>query len=120
MTITWRGAIAVSRSVDEPSYPPEIVEVPPDHERLADDIHLGDESPVAAVAAAVAVVAHHKVASRRNLARKAGVIVDAILLQGKLLDAGRMHARCIGLDEDRVLVNIERLDQPLRRNEREA
>ena len=42
----------------------ELVEIPPDQKRLADDVRIGHEAPVAAVAAAVAVVAHHEVMSR--------------------------------------------------------
>src|SRR4030095_9391430 len=75
-------------SVDESPDPAEVVEIPPDHESLADDVRFGDEPPVAAVAAAVAVVSHQKEMPRRYLARKTIVIVGAILTQGKRPHAG--------------------------------
>src|SRR5688572_5941678 len=62
----------------EPPEPPQLVQIQPDEERLADDVLVGDESPYAAVARIVPVVAHHEVVSRRNRARHAAAIVVAI------------------------------------------
>src|SRR5215210_2459784 len=41
----------------EPAEAPQLVEVQPDEERLADDVLVGDESPNAAVARVVPVIA---------------------------------------------------------------
>src|SRR5688572_24769710 len=57
---------------------PQLVEIEPDEERLADDVFVGDESPYAAVARVVPVVPHHEVVPRRNRARQAAAIVVAI------------------------------------------
>src|SRR5688572_2029089 len=57
---------------------PQLVQVEPDEERLADDVLVGHESPDAAVARVVPVVAHHEVVPRRNRARQAAHIVVAI------------------------------------------
>src|SRR5262245_27227854 len=107
-------------SVDESPDPAEIVEIPPDHESLADDVRLGDEPPIAAVAAAVAVVSHQKEMSRRDLARKTVVIVGAIFPQGKRPDPGQMYRRHIGLDQNGVIVLTEQLAESLRSDEGES
>ena len=57
----------------------DVVPVEPDEERLAADVVVRDESPVAAVVAVVAVVAHHEVVAGGHLAGKAALIVVAIL-----------------------------------------
>src|SRR5688572_27682386 len=57
---------------------PQLVQIEPDEERLADDVLVGHESPHAAVARIVPVVAHHEVVPRRNRARQAAHIVVAI------------------------------------------
>ena len=70
---------------------PELVQVQPDEERLADDVLVGHEAPVAAVARVVPVVAHHEVVARRNRAREAARIVVAI--SGERERARRRHRR---------------------------
>ena len=52
------------------SDPFEIAEIPPDHECLSDDVVFRHKAPVAAVAAAVAVVTHREVISGGYLAGK--------------------------------------------------
>src|SRR5262245_12915614 len=91
LSVTPRSLRMIPLSVDEPPDSAELVEIPPDHECLPDDVRLGHESPVSAVAAAVPVVSHQEVVSRRHLARKAGVIVGAILPEGKRAHARQMH-----------------------------
>src|SRR5258708_29055284 len=56
---------------------PQLVQVEPDEERLAHDILVGHESPDAAVARVVSVVAHHEIVARRNRAGQAAAIVVA-------------------------------------------
>src|SRR5688500_19239399 len=57
---------------------PELAQVEPDEERLADDVLVGDEAPYPAVARVVAVVAHHEIMALRHRAREAAAIVVAI------------------------------------------
>src|SRR5688572_28800869 len=57
---------------------PQLVQIEPDEERLADDVLVGYESPHAAVARIVPVVAHDEIVPRRNRARQAAHIVVAI------------------------------------------
>src|SRR6202521_4255713 len=62
----------------------EIAEVHPDQERAPLDVVVGHESPVAAVAALVAVVPHHEIVAGGNRAAETVVIVFAILPMGEL------------------------------------
>src|ERR1700741_4714796 len=55
----------------------QLVPVEPDEERAADDVLVGHESPSAAVARVVPVVAHAEVMARRHRARQAAHIVVA-------------------------------------------
>src|SRR5687768_3498563 len=57
---------------------PELVEVEPDEECLADDILVGHEPPDPAVARVVPVISHHEVMARRHRARQSACIVVAI------------------------------------------
>ena len=59
------------------------VEIPPDQKRLADDVGLGHEPPIAAVAAAVPVVPHQEVVAGWHGATEARVIVGAIFPEWK-------------------------------------
>src|SRR5690242_9108888 len=87
----------------------EIAEVPPDHERLAHDVALGDKTPIAAVAAAVAVVSHQKVIALRHAANEAlaAVIVVAIFAMGERAHGGYLHGHGVGIDEDRMRMRVE-------------
>src|SRR5688572_27394092 len=64
----------------------EVAEVHPHQESAALDVVVGDESPVTAVAALVAVVAHHEVMARGDRAAETVVIVFAIPAVGELPD----------------------------------
>src|SRR5215831_17124269 len=71
----------------------EIAEVHPYQEGAALDVIVGHESPVAAVAALVSVVAHHEVLAGRDRAAEAVVIVVAILPVGELPHLRQLHRR---------------------------
>src|SRR4051812_41003259 len=92
----------------ERSEPPEIVQVQPDEKGLADDVFVGDESPDAAVARIVPVVAHHEVVPRRDGAHEAAAIVVAIATRRASRDDGSGR---VVVDEDLVLRRAERLDE---------
>src|SRR6185436_5352318 len=77
----------------------ELVEIPPDQKRLADDVLIRHESPVPAVAAAVAVVAHHEVIPGRHRARKARFIVGTILVKRESLDVGDAQRGNVRVDQ---------------------
>src|SRR5580692_8406838 len=62
-----------------------LAEIEPDKECLADDIRLRHESPHPAVAAAVPVIAHHEIMSRRHRAGHSRAIVNAIVAKWELL-----------------------------------
>src|SRR6188472_1659868 len=64
----------------------EVVEVHPHQERASLDVVIRHETPVAAVAALVAVVTHHEVVTRWHRAAKTVVIVFAIASVGELPD----------------------------------
>src|SRR5688500_18963051 len=107
-------------SVYRPAYSREIVKIPPDQKRLAHDVLFGHKTPVAAVAAAVAVVTHKKIMPARHRARQTAVIVCAILVGRKRLDARELHCRRLRLDQDRMLVSAEHFGETQRRHERET
>src|SRR3954471_13327902 len=92
----------------ERSEPPEVVQVQPNEEGLADDIFVRDESPDAAVARIVPVVAHHEVVPRWDGAHEAAAIVVAIAARRP----SRHHRRRgVVVDKDLVLRTAERLDE---------
>src|SRR5688572_24540929 len=105
--------IWTSRSIYPCSNPAEIAEVPPDHEGLADDVALRHEAPVAAVAAAVAVVSHEEEMSLGDLAFEPGVVVAAVLAKWKLAHAHQLHGGQLGVDQHVVGVLAERFAEAL-------
>src|SRR3970040_161491 len=107
-------------SVDRSANPFEFVEIPPNEKRLPDDVFSRHETPVAAVAAAVAVISHQKVMSLRHGAGESGVIVSAIIAKRKQAHAAQLQARCFGLDQDRVPVIAEFLVEAPRGHEVQA
>src|SRR5258707_6492896 len=64
----------------------EVPEVHPHQESAALDVVVRHESPVAAVAALVAVVSHHEIVARADRAPETVVLVFAILPTGELPD----------------------------------
>src|SRR6185295_9247168 len=104
----WLRIVAPPSRSAERSEPPEVVQVQPDEEGLADDVFVGDESPDAAVARIVPVVAHHEVVPRWDGAHEAGAIVVAIAIRRP-----RRHhrRRRVVVDQDLVLGAAERLDK---------
>ena len=60
---------------------PQVAEIHPDEERLADDVLVRHEAPVARVLRVVAVVAHHEIVARRHLADDAFGTVAAVLAE---------------------------------------
>src|SRR5947207_8555970 len=92
----------------------DVVPVEPDEDRLAPDMVVRDEAPVAAVVAVVAVVAHHQIVARRYLARETAVIVNAVVLSGErsyVERIDRLRGRVLG---DRVALPVPALGQTLR------
>src|ERR1051326_5455794 len=89
--------------------PPQLVQVQPDEEGLADDVLVGHEAPDAAVARVVAVVAHHEVVAWRHGARHAFHIVVAIGGVRKR-PRRRDHRRRVLVDQDLVVDRAEGLD----------
>src|SRR3954453_3250641 len=65
-----RSRIVVLLSSERPEAP-QLVQVEPDEERLADDFLIRYEPPDPAVARVVPVIAHHEVMPRRNRAGQA-------------------------------------------------
>src|SRR4051812_39491908 len=106
-----RSRIVVLLSSERPEAP-QLVQVEPDEERLADDVLIGHEPPDPAVARIVPVIAHHEVMPRRYRARQAVRIVVAI---GRVRErARRRHqSRRIVLDQDLVLDIVQGLDEAL-------
>src|ERR1019366_6044230 len=96
-------------SLSELSEAPQFTEIEPDKKRLADNIRLWHEAPYAAVAADVAVVAHHEVMIRRDGARHAVIIVNAIFPLRELFYIGQ-NGRFAGVHEDRMLGLPQRFD----------
>src|SRR6266496_25353 len=94
----------------------DVVPVEPDEDRLAPDMIIRDEAPVAAV---VAVVAHHQIVARGYLAAETAVIVNAVLLSGERSYVERIHrlrGRVLG---DRVTPPVPALYQTRRGHVRE-
>src|SRR5688572_20862527 len=92
----------------EGSEAPQLVQVEPDEERLADDVAVGHEPPHAAVARIVPVVAHHEVMPRRNRARQAAHIVVAIAGVRERARRGDEGRRVV-LEQDLVLLAVQGL-----------
>src|SRR5450755_3316008 len=100
-----------SNSLDAVADPPEVPEVHPDQESATLDVVVRDESPVAAVAALVAVVPHHEIVPRGDRATEAVVIVFAILPMGELPDLREIHRRLRGNDHHLVVVVAQLLEE---------
>ena len=79
-----------------------------------------NEAPIAAVVAVVAVVSHHQVAARRDLAAESAVIVNAVLPSGERPHAVDVDRRRGGVDGDRMHAVPDSLLEPLRRRIRQA
>src|SRR5215470_2821649 len=90
-----------------------VIPVEPDEKRLAPDVVVGHEAPVAAVVAVVAVVAHHEVLSGRHLAGEAAIIVNAVLLAGERPHVQRIHGLRCRVLRDRILASPVPLGQLL-------
>src|SRR3990172_11469391 len=97
-----------------------MVEIPPDHECLADDVLFRNEPPVAAVRTRIAIVPHHEVMPGGNRARETGFIVGAIAVKRKLPDIREPHHRNLGEYQDRMIVRAQGLHEFLRRHEAKA
>src|SRR5574340_212590 len=98
----------------------DVVPVEPDEERLAADVRVGDEAPIAAVVAVVAVVAHHEVVACGNPALEAVLIVIAVVAPRERPHVAGVHRQRLGVDGDRMAlrrVAVGALDQPLQRLE---
>ena len=87
-------------SLDGESNPLEVAEVPPDQECLSDDITFWDESPITTVATTISVIAHREVIPGRHRAGEFGVLIDAVLLEWKLMYSGEMQTRDVRIDDD--------------------
>src|SRR5258705_12872576 len=96
-----------NRLFDAAADPAEVAEVHPHPESATFHMVVGDETPVAAVAALVAVVAHHEVVPRGHGAAKTVVIVFAILAMGELADLREIHRRLPGNDHHLVGLALE-------------
>src|SRR5260221_14369831 len=88
----------------------EVAEVHPHQECAALDVIVRHESPVTAVAALVAVVAHHEIVPRGDRAVETVVIVFAILSLGELADLREIHGRLGRHDHHLVVVLAQLLD----------
>src|SRR5258705_812170 len=82
----------------------EVAEVHPHQEGASLDVVVRHESPVTAVAALVAVVAHHEIVPRGDHAAKTVVIGFAILSIGELADLRKVHRRLRRNDHHLVVV----------------
>src|SRR6202042_3556155 len=64
------------------------IPVHPDRKRLADDILLRDETPVAAVLAIIAIIAHCEIVSRGNMPRSLASRQQHVGFEQMMLGAG--------------------------------
>ncbi len=90
--------------LDGQSDPLEVAEVPPDQECLADDITFWNKSPITTVATTVSVIAHREVIPGRHRAGEFGVLIDAVLLEWKLMYFGGMQAGDFRINNDVMTV----------------
>ena len=84
----------------------ERTKIHPDHHGSTDDILFRDETPIAAVVAVVAIVAHHEVMRGRNRAHHAVIIVFAIIAIGELPDAPKPYPGHVRIDDDGVVCTV--------------
>ena len=82
-------------------------EIHPHQHGLADDIFFWNKTPITAVVAVVAVIAHHEIVPRRNRANHSVIIVFAIVAIGELADAGQVHADRIRIEQNTVIFVAE-------------
>src|SRR5450432_210824 len=101
----------LSKLLDAIADPLEVPEIHPDQESAALDVVVRDESPVAAVAALVAVVTHHEIVPRGDRAAETVVIVFAILPMGELPDLREIHRGLRRHDHHLVVVVAELLEE---------
>src|SRR5690349_2243853 len=109
----------MSPLLDAPADPLEgkarhVIPVPPDEECLAADVVVRHETPVSAVFAVVAIVAHHEVVARRYLAGESRLIVYAVFAARKRPHAAHAHRRRVVQVRDIVRDVAELLLEPLR------
>src|SRR6185436_4099048 len=103
-----------------------VVPVEPDEERAPAQVIVRHEAPVPAVVAAIAIIAHHEVISRRHLAGEFAAvgIVFAVFAPGKrahLAGTYRRHCRIGCRDVNLVPVSgIDRLLELVHRLEAQA
>src|SRR6266705_3374064 len=101
----WRWFMFCLQSPDRAADPPErqtadVVPVEPYKKRLAADMIIRHETPIAAVVTVVAVIAHHEIAPLGDLAGKTAIIVNAVLPPGKHAHIVREHRRHRGIFGD--------------------
>src|SRR5437588_5433326 len=92
----------------------DVVPVEPDEKRLAPDVIVGNEAPIAAVVAIVPVVAHHEITAGGHLAGKSSVIVNTVLAAGELAHVVRIDRLHGGVLGDCMLARADPLQKSLR------
>src|SRR5712691_4308311 len=90
----------------------DVVPVEPDEDCFAPNVVVGNEAPVAAVVAFVAVVAQHQIASGGHLAAEPAIIVNAVLLPGERPYVERIHRLRRRVLGDRVRLATPALGEP--------
>src|SRR5574340_328205 len=96
-----------SGSVDRQPDPLQIGKIHPDEERLADDLVVRHEPPVAAVAAVVAIVAEHEVMSVGHLAAYHLIVIAAVLAPLELGYRLQTQRRHLGIHQHRMLASAQ-------------
>src|SRR5450759_814023 len=82
----------------------QIREIHPDEKCLADDLVVRNESPITAVTAVVAIVAHHEVLPCRHLAAHHFIVITAILAPAELGYRTQMQRWHLRIDQHDVFV----------------
>src|SRR5450759_4936756 len=85
-------------------YAVQIREIQPDEKGLADDLVVRNESPITAVTAVVAIVAHHEVLPCRHLAAHHFIVITAILAPAELGYRTQMQRWHLRIDQHGVFV----------------
>src|SRR5674476_1167035 len=85
--------------VDRHPYALQIRKIHPDEKCLADDLIIRNESPITAVTAVVAIVAHHEVLPCRHLAAHHFIVITAILAPAELGYRTQMQRWHLGIDQ---------------------
>src|SRR5437016_1637548 len=88
--------------------PPQIPKIHPDKKSSANNVALGNKTPITAIGAAIAIITHYKIMPRWNRANYSLAVITAMLTTWKIVGTYD-KCRCARGIENGVGVTVQRL-----------